>query len=579
MAIRKFKSSMKPIVWVITLLFLGSMIAGYIVSFKGKEENAQIAFKLNGKKVSNTSVQRTMATLAENYSRYLGVAIEPEIMNVVSFNEAIDRTLILEAGEKLKIKVPNSDVTAEMDKIKSAFKSTEEFKQVILSQGYTRKSLENEIKENMLLQKSYEAIISKTEVSQKDIEEYYDEFQYSIFNGRPFEYVKNQIEQELKEQKNIETFMEYLTNARENMVLTDLNSYYENYMVKEEFNYKGVEVTNLTFAKRILDALPMTKGNMEEAKELAKNSIESEIDLIKAIERKGVVIDNKLPLELQVNIGVKSLFALLKTEVKYTDKELTNFFEENKNKYDTTGSVDANLAILSIVPSESDNQDAKNRAKTLLSKITKENFGDMAMQHSTDLSASTGGYLGKFSRGDMVKPFEKAVFEGEIGEIYPEVVETQFGYHIIFIESRDDTEGTATARHILISPEISEKTIKAKTEEVNEIVNDLKTGKITFVDLKNVKDIVFSEKIDGITEEGYIPGVGYNEKLSKNIFDSKIDEVNVVKEDKYFIIYKKEKQIIAKKAVFQEVEKRVINDYKDMKAREELRKIELEIKK
>jgi len=57
------------------------------------------------------------------------------------------------------------------------------------------------------------------------------------------------------------------------------------------------------------------------------------------------------------------------------------------------------------------------------------NFIILAMQFSDDATNVQGGDLGWFAEGAMVKPFNDASFEGEIGEI--QLVESQFGFHII----------------------------------------------------------------------------------------------------------------------------------------------------
>ena len=58
-------------------------------------------------------------------------------------------------------------------------------------------------------------------------------------------------------------------------------------------------------------------------------------------------------------------------------------------------------------------------------------FGTLAKQHSTCPSGQNGGDLGMFGRGMMVKPFEEATYNTEIGQVTGPV-QTQFGYHLIY---------------------------------------------------------------------------------------------------------------------------------------------------
>lgn len=575
MAIRKFRKNMKPVIWVITILFFISLIAGYAMSFRNSSANTQLAFKLNGKKVTMAEAHRSMAIMSENYKRYLGSNIDPELMNTIAFNELINRNLLLEMADKLKIKVSGAEVNAQMNQIKAAFPDKEQFKSALLSQGYTTKTLENEIRENLILQKTSEAIAQGVQVTPKEIDEYYADYKYTMFQGKPLEDVKAQIEQALKLQKGAETYAKDMSEARAKMKLVDLDKNFDAYVEKEEFEFDGVKVSNVEFDKRVLNSLAMTKGNLEQAKELAKSSIESEIKLLKASEARGIKVDSALPLDLQVANAVKELYGKLKSEVKYTQSDLKEFFEENQLNYDTLESADANIAILKVQPTESDEQKAKTKAEDLLKKVNKSNFAEMAKNFSDDPSGPAGGSLGTFKKGDMVKPFEDAVFAGVPGEVYPEVVKTQFGYHIIFVQEKDEKAGTVTASHILIIPEPSEETVDSKTDQISQIVKDLTDKTITFEDLKNDKDIVFSEKIDGITKEGYIPGLGYNEELAKAIYDSKVGGVGFIKDQKDFIIYKKDSQTEEKKANFQEFENQIKIDYINTKAQEALKEIEL----
>ncbi|MGL5051386.1 MAG: peptidylprolyl isomerase [Cetobacterium sp.] len=575
MAIRKFRKNMKPVIWIITILFLISLIAGYSMSFKSNSSNSQLAFKLNGKKVSMMDTHRSMGMMAENYKRYLGPSVDSEMMNVIAFNEVINKNLLLEIADKLKVKVSNSEVKEQMDQIKASFPTKEELQKALLSQGYTTKTLEKEIKESLTLQKVSEGIGAEVKVTDEEIALYYDEYKYTTFAGQSLEKVKTQISEELKTQKKAEVYAEEMTLARSNMKLENLDKTFENYLEKEDFEFDGVKVTNVEYAKRVLNALAMTKGEVEAAKELAKSSIESEIKLVKAAEAKGIKIGTTLPLDLQVANAVKDLYSKLKSEVTFEEKDLIAFFEENKINYDVQKSASADIAILKVEPTPEDDERTKLKAEELLKKLTPQNFAEMAKTNSDGPSGPTGGSLGSFKKGDMVKPFEEAAFSGKAGEIYPEVVKTQFGYHIIFVEDKNEEKETVKASHILMIPEPLEETLNAKAEEVSEIVKDLTNKTITFEDLKNDKKFMFSENISSITEEGYIPGLGYNETLAKEIYSSNLDEIKFIKEEKDYILYKKTLQIDETKAQFENFKDKVKSDYINSKAQEALREIEL----
>jgi len=77
-------------------------------------------------------------------------------------------------------------------------------------------------------------------------------------------------------------------------------------------------------------------------------------------------------------------------------------------------------------------EDAMKQIETLKSDIEGgTSFDQVAGEHSDCPSARQGGDLGSFGRGAMVPEFDQAAFDLEIGAI-SEVVETVFGYHIIY---------------------------------------------------------------------------------------------------------------------------------------------------
>ena len=76
---------------------------------------------------------------------------------------------------------------------------------------------------------------------------------------------------------------------------------------------------------------------------------------------------------------------------------------------------------------------ARRKAEALRAQVTVANFSDLARQNPGDpQSAQQGGLLGVFPKGAMVAPFERALVALKPGEIAPGLVETPFGYHIIY---------------------------------------------------------------------------------------------------------------------------------------------------
>ncbi|MBI5254637.1 protein translocase subunit SecD [Candidatus Falkowbacteria bacterium] len=76
-------------------------------------------------------------------------------------------------------------------------------------------------------------------------------------------------------------------------------------------------------------------------------------------------------------------------------------------------------------------EDAKKLIQDLQKQATPQNFSELAKKNSDDPGAANGGDLGWFSKGQMVPEFEKEVFAMKIGTI-SDIVDTQFGYHLIY---------------------------------------------------------------------------------------------------------------------------------------------------
>ena len=80
----------------------------------------------------------------------------------------------------------------------------------------------------------------------------------------------------------------------------------------------------------------------------------------------------------------------------------------------------------------------EEEANDLLKKLDEgADFGELAQEYSMCPSKRDGGDLRFFGRGMMVKPFEDAAFDLEVGQVSAPV-ETQFGWHLIKLTDKKD---------------------------------------------------------------------------------------------------------------------------------------------
>jgi protein-export membrane protein SecD len=120
-------------------------------------------------------------------------------------------------------------------------------------------------------------------------------------------------------------------------------------------------------------------------------------------------------------------------------------------------------------------EDAYEKIKKLKSEATAANFKDLARQNTTEPGGrERGGDLGWFGRAKMVKPFEDAVFNLKIGAI-SDIVETDFGYHLIFKQDERIVE------------ELKVRRILIKIMKAEDIIGEQKDWKNTELTGKNLK--------------------------------------------------------------------------------------------
>ncbi len=133
----------------------------------------------------------------------------------------------------------------------------------------------------------------------------------------------------------------------------------------------------------------------------------------------------------------------LKAKITISDEQIKKFYDENPKNFEQPERVRASHILLSTLDKETQEplpaakkKEKEDQIKKL--KILAErggNFADLAKQYSDDPGSRDKGGEYTFGRGEMVKPFETAAFTLQTNQI-SDVVETQFGYHIIKLHEK-----------------------------------------------------------------------------------------------------------------------------------------------
>lgn len=119
---------------------------------------------------------------------------------------------------------------------------------------------------------------------------------------------------------------------------------------------------------------------------------------------------------------------------------------------------------------------ARAEAESLLERVQAgEDFAELAREHSDDVgTASLGGDLGWFRRGQMVPEFENTAFALGAGRV-SNIVETMFGYHIIKVE-RVRGRSEVQARHILVEPDAGPRSLESARELAESVAERARAG-------------------------------------------------------------------------------------------------------
>ena len=208
-------------------------------------------------------------------------------------------------------------------------------------------------------------------------------------------------------------------------------------------------------------------GSVEKVEDyFGKSKDKIELELIKVIE------DQFLAQRMQTQ---------LTSSIKVTPAEVKDAYALLSDAEIPTMPTQVEVAQIVIKPEITTLQKDKIRAKLKSFRdrvYNGEDFKMLATLYSDDPgSATRGGELGFVNRGDLVPEFERAAFRLKEGEI-SEVVESQFGYHIVqLIERRGEQ---INVRHILIKTKVNATALHAAKLKMDDIAKEITDKVLTF---------------------------------------------------------------------------------------------------
>lgn len=155
-------------------------------------------------------------------------------------------------------------------------------------------------------------------------------------------------------------------------------------------------------------------------------------------------------------------------DVKVTEQEARKYYDDNQKEFKREPKVRARHILLMVAQGapEPEWEKARGQAEEILKKMKGgADFAKLAKEFSQDPgSKESGGDLGFFSRGQMVRPFDDAAFSLKPGQV-SDPVRSPFGYHIIKVEEKQEE---AQEPFDSVKGRVLEKLKKSRAKEIAE---------------------------------------------------------------------------------------------------------------
>ena len=458
--------------------------------------------------------------------------IPDEIVNQYVLQLLINKEILLSSAKNFGIRVSGSTVNKEFNAYQKQSKlGKDEFSQYLRSVGYNVTSFKKMIKDQKTVDKMREKLFADDKVTDEEVKKAYERNKYTqAFENQEFEDVKDQIKENMKQDKDIMILNSFIAKAKQKAKIEfkdeEFKKMYTNITtpVAQSGEYK---YTNADVNEQIVNAVSQTQEGyspkmVNDLKGMLKINLGKFIQIANKAKAAGIKADADLVGVDQLRDYSQKYYNYLIDTYKPDNAALQARFDSKRDSYDTKNSIGGYVIGEEYQAGENDFAVAKKQAEEIMKTTNKDNFAEKAREFSKDPgSAKNGGSLGETADlSKLVPEFANAVKNGKAGDIVGPI-KTQFGYHIIYIQSKDPkNENVAKISHILITPTISEASKQKVIKKIQDLKAEIESKKVTWSTVEKQDKYNFSikERFKKLVKTDAIPGIGINKELMDQIF-------------------------------------------------------------
>ena len=521
--------------------------------FEASKGNREVIATINGTKIYRDDFEREAYSLKSQLNEInqqkmqqlaqAGVNTEniknvpDDIINQYVLQLLINKEILLSSAKNLGIRVSGSTVNKEFKAYQKQSKlGKDEFSQYLRSVGYNVTSFKKMIKDQKTVDKMREKLFADDKVTDEEVKKAYERNKYTqAFENQEFDDVKDQIKENMKQDKDIMILNSFIAKAKQKAKIEfkdeEFKKMYANItaVVAQNGEYK---YTNADVNEQIINAVSQTQEGyspkmVNDLKGMLKTNLNKFIQIANKAKAAGIKADADLVGVDQLRDYSQKYYNYLIDTYKPDNAALQARFDSKRDSYNTQNSIGGYVIGEEYQAGENDFAMAKKQAEEIMKTTNKDNFAEKAREFSKDPgSAKNGGSLGETADlSKLVPEFANAVKNGKAGDIVGPI-KTQFGYHIIYIQSKDPkNENVAKVSHILITPTISEASKQKVIKKIQDLKVEIQSKKVTWSTVEKQDKYNFSvkERFKKLVKTDAIPGIGINKELMDQIFALKVD--------------------------------------------------------